>query len=503
MRSLFYLGTVLIMSQFLVSQTLNDITYLTQTSLTGSARYTAMAGAFGALGGDLTAISNNPAASSVFLNTEIGGSLNFQERENESKYYGEFTSLNEEAFYFDQLGAVFVFNNTNEENPWSRISAAINVNRVTNFDNQTSLSGINNKSIADYFLYYANGIAFEDIQLYDDETISDIYRYLGDEIGFGAQQAFLGYQSYIIDPLSPNDLEKSYISNVSSNKYRNNLDIINSGFHRKTSFNFSALYQNILHIGVNLNSHKLEFRNNQDFFEYDQDIDSYIYNVNFDNDLISYGDGFSIQFGGILKLKNIRIGATYDSPQWIDIKDETQQKLSAYRFEDDFEIQEIIDPEITNSYSPYRLKIPSKTSLSFAYIFNMSGLISIDYSSQNLSNTYLSQNDTSEFLNSVNTEVSKTLNPINILKIGGEYRFKDISFRAGYYYQTKNQDTNINEDQAVTLGIGFDFGASNLSLSLIKFEKNKDFVLFAKGLNSPYQIKENLTQITLSYNFKL
>ena len=162
MRSLFYLGTVLIMSQFLVSQTLNDITYLTQTSLNGSARYTAMAGAFGALGGDLTAISNNPAASSVFLNTEIGGSLNFQARENESKYYGEFTSLNEEAFYFDQLGAVFVFNNTNEENPWSRISAAINVNRVTNFDNQTSLSGINNTSIADYFLYYANGIAFED-----------------------------------------------------------------------------------------------------------------------------------------------------------------------------------------------------------------------------------------------------------------------------------------------------------------------------------------------------
>ena len=74
---------------------------------------------------------------------------------------------------------------------------------------------------------------------------------------------------------------------------------------------------------------------------------------------------------------------------------------------------------------------------------------------------------------------------------------------SGYYYQTKNQDTNINEDQAVTLGIGFDFGARNLSLSLIKFEKNKDFVLFAKGLNSPYQIKENLTQITLSYNFKL
>ena len=113
MRSLFYLGSVLIMSQFLVSQTLNDITYLTQTSLTGSARYTSMAGAFGALGGDLTAISNNPAASSVFLNTEIGGSLNFQERENESKYYGESTSLNEDHGYLG--GSMCSMQDTAEE----------------------------------------------------------------------------------------------------------------------------------------------------------------------------------------------------------------------------------------------------------------------------------------------------------------------------------------------------------------------------------------------------
>ena len=503
MRSLFYLGAMSIMSQFLVSQTLNDITYLTKTGLNGSARYTSMAGAFGALGGDLTAISNNPAASSVFLNTEIGGSINFQARKNEGKYSGESRSMDEEAFYFDQFGAVFVFNNTDEENPWSRISAAINVNRIANFDQQTSLSGNNNKSIADYFLYFANGIAFEDIQLYDNETISDIYRYLGDEIGFGAQQGFLGYQSYIIDPFSSNDLEKSYLSNITSSKYGNNLEIVNSGFHRKTSFNFSAFYQNILHLGVNLNSHKLEFRNNQDFFEGEHDLNSFVYDVNFSNDLISYGNGFSIQFGAILKLKKIRLGASYDSPQWIDIQDETQQKLSAYRFDNGFEIQEIIDPEITNSYSPYRLKIPSKTSLSFAYIFDIVGLISIDYSTQNLSNSYLNQDSASDFLNTVNTQINQTLNPINTLKIGGEYRLKDISLRAGYFYQSKNQDIDIDIDQAITLGIGFDFGGSNLNISFIKFEQNQNFNLFSKGLTTPYQISKNLTQLTLSYNFKL
>ena len=45
--------------------------------MSGSARYISMGGAFGALGGDVSAISDNPAGSSVFLNTEIGGTINY------------------------------------------------------------------------------------------------------------------------------------------------------------------------------------------------------------------------------------------------------------------------------------------------------------------------------------------------------------------------------------------------------------------------------------------
>ena len=37
----------------------------------------------------------------------------------------------------------FVFNNTNQESPWSRISAAININRIATFDQQAFLSGTN------------------------------------------------------------------------------------------------------------------------------------------------------------------------------------------------------------------------------------------------------------------------------------------------------------------------------------------------------------------------
>ena len=47
-----------------------------------------MGGAFGALGGDISAIIDNPAGSSVFLNTEIGGTVNYNNINYETVYFG-------------------------------------------------------------------------------------------------------------------------------------------------------------------------------------------------------------------------------------------------------------------------------------------------------------------------------------------------------------------------------------------------------------------------------
>ena len=67
MRNFYLLISGLLIMQHAVSQTVKDVTYFLGSELNGSARYNGMAGAFGALGGDLSAISINPAGSSVFL----------------------------------------------------------------------------------------------------------------------------------------------------------------------------------------------------------------------------------------------------------------------------------------------------------------------------------------------------------------------------------------------------------------------------------------------------
>ena len=503
MRYLTLLLGSLLMMQVTVAQNVNDVNRFLTTELNGSARFTSMAGAFGALGGDLTALSFNPASSSVFLNSEFGASINYKNKLTEGTYFGTSTNRENDDLSLDHFGAVFVFNNKNTESSWSRVSVGINLHKIATFDQKASVNGTNTNGIDQYFEYYADGLDFENLPLYDDETISEVYKILGDENGFGAQQAFLGYQSYIVNPFNFENGNTQYYSNVEYNQVNHQLSLNNDGWHRKTSFNVSGLYRDIFHIGVNINSHNLKFSSTQNLLETEQSLISPTYDINFNNKLLTLGNGTSVQIGGILRLKNIRLGATYDSPQWLTMIDETSQSIDTFYFEENFVINEIIDPNITNIYEPYELKIPSKTTLSFAYIFGAKGIISADYSSQNAGNTILSDQYGSNYLNTISSRVNSEFGAINTLKIGGEFRLKDISLRAGILTRNGVYKNSTTNDIALTLGVGIDFGASNLSLSLMNFEQNKRFELFSKGLTDVYNLTQKLTQVSVSYNIKL
>ena len=62
------------------AQNINDALRFSQTDLGGTARFKAMSGAFGALGGDLSAINVNPAGSSIFANNQLGICLLYTSR---------------------------------------------------------------------------------------------------------------------------------------------------------------------------------------------------------------------------------------------------------------------------------------------------------------------------------------------------------------------------------------------------------------------------------------
>ncbi|MGK0422139.1 MAG: hypothetical protein ACJAT9_001822, partial [Polaribacter sp.] len=59
-----------------------------QDDANGTARFTSMSGAFGALGGDLSVMSINPAGLSVYNNSSFAGSFNSRSTDITANYYG-------------------------------------------------------------------------------------------------------------------------------------------------------------------------------------------------------------------------------------------------------------------------------------------------------------------------------------------------------------------------------------------------------------------------------
>ena len=76
---------------FAQAQDISDALRFSQDNLVGTARFRAMGGAFGAVGGDFSAINVNPAGSAIFANNQVGFTLSTYNSKNKSKYFGKTT----------------------------------------------------------------------------------------------------------------------------------------------------------------------------------------------------------------------------------------------------------------------------------------------------------------------------------------------------------------------------------------------------------------------------
>jgi hypothetical protein len=497
------------------SQGISDALRYSQDNLNGTARFSAMSGAFGALGGDLSSLNINPAGSAIFSNNQMAVTLSNNSTKNNSNYVGTTSSDSNNSFDLNQAGGVFIFKTQDPKNDWKKISLAINYDKTNNFDNALFSEGTNpENSVADYFLSYANqngGQSLSNFQLQPNETISDLYSYLGSNanLGFGTQQAFLGYQGYIINPIDGTNLNNTlYTSNVPSggNYYQKN-SISANGYNGKLSFNAATSYKDKIYLGINLNSHFTDYTQSSSFYE-DNDTpltsEYTVSKLRFDNYLHTYGTGFSFQIGAIAKAsKEIRLGLAYESQTWYILNDELSQNLSAVRSKTGAnDTDDRVNPEVTNIYAPYKLQSPSKWTGSFAYIFGKIGLVSIDYAIKDYSNTQFKPKN--EFSNT-NTSMANLLNQSGEFRIGGEYKIDAWSLRAGYRfeqspYKDKNTMGNLT---GFSSGIGYNFGATKLDLSYTATHRDSNQFFFNRGFSEGADINTTTNTITATLLFEL
>ena len=90
------------------AQEINEALRYAQDNLNGTARFSAMSGAFGALGGDMSSLNVNPAGSAIFNNNQAALTLSNYYTKNNSNYSGSSYLEKNNAVDLNQAGAVFV-----------------------------------------------------------------------------------------------------------------------------------------------------------------------------------------------------------------------------------------------------------------------------------------------------------------------------------------------------------------------------------------------------------
>jgi hypothetical protein len=503
-RNLISVIIVFLFTSYSKAQTSQDALNFSTYGVFGSSRYTSMGGAFGSLGGDLSSLSDNPAGAAVFLYSEMG--LSFEVSFNNSLANGDNRNLPIKKSFSDlsQFGFILSLKNS-QEGSFSRLNFGFNIQKIQEFKN--NINSISSRSVGldQFFLNNAQGISLENLMTRENETISELYDFLGRNYGYITQQAFLGFNGYVIDPISNEETNTNYISSAKYNQVDHDFYIDRTGDHKKYSFTIATQYKNSIYLGLNLNSHQVYYQEKTDLTETNYLVDSDIDLIRFNNDVLTFGRGFSAQLGVIAKIStNIRFGLSYQSPTRLNLTEESTQFLITDHINSPEKslIRDIVDPQVINS-SKYKLSTPAKTSVSASYVFGSKGLISLEYSTKNYNNTNFIT-DKNSYLRDLNRDLSENHKKASMIRLGGEMRFREFTFRAGYYSEQTNLKNMDNSHYGTTLGIGYDMKNGKLfSLALKKANLNSINSLSTSGINDSFSANNNPTSIMASYSFKL
>lgn len=504
----FWMLICILTGGFLSAQELNEIVQYTTEELHGSARYQALAGAFGALGGDLSAISNNPASSTVFLLNEAGITIGLQSYATDTSYFKSLKSEETNSFDVGQAGFVMVF--VNSSSKWDKIAFGFNTQMMNNFNKNLYARGLNKQNgLADYFLDMAGSTLDRNIPFstYDFENnTNNEYSYLGEFYGADAQRTYLAYYTGLIN----------YYESVNEAPYYGYVDdkglgidqihdLQSKGGQRKYTLNFSGRYLEKLSLGVNINIYSLDYSHRK--LTSDKYVDrenSFLDQVDFIQELSSLGTGISFQLGALYKVSEVlRLGLNYTSPTYYEIEEEYSEALDVrYNADLDGAMGRALYPNVINLLPVYNLKTPSITQASMALVFGKNGLLSVDYGFKDFTSTKV--NDSNGDFDYLNDAINNNLDRASFLRAGGETRFGDISLRAGYWFDKTPYKNNqvMNDRSGFAIGTGIRFGNTSLDLTYTKTNQDYRQQLYNTGLTDTIDVQQQTGQVSLTYNVR-
>lgn len=483
------------------SQNVDDALRYSQIFYNGSARFNAMGGAFTALGGDLSSLSQNPAGLGVFRTSEISVSPQLFHFKSTSDYNDSRTEDYFSDFNLGQGGIVLNLKNNQSGSGLVTLNFGYSYSRTNNLDQSIKIQGHNeNSSLVGYWRKISDGII--DTGLYDE-----------------VPDAYLGWYTGLLDTLAGfRDAYGTVYDNYGRNTtdYSNQLTriITNSGYTGEHSIAIGGNYSNRLYFGVSLAITRLSYESRYEHAESsDSTLASGFEDFNYTFFYRDNGTGYALKFGFIYKpIEPLRIGFAFHTPTYFTINEYVNDNIVTNINNSPFPGHQ----QNNASWYSYHLTTPFRTSLGAAYQIGKLGVVSAEgeYAGYGMARFSTTANDDYDYTRKNDAIKGSLKNAFNY-RFGAEARVNSrLYFRGGYGYYGKTYATgDVNENicyNSYSAGAGFreqniyvDFGYTRITSpqKYILYEYYDDYLGKLVSSSSNMNLNRNIFAVTFGYKF--
>lgn len=361
MKKLFNILFVLICPLVLLAQDF-DIQNYSEDDIVGTARYVSMAGSFNALGGDVSAAMDNPAALGVFRHGEISLTMDFS-IDNVSS--DDLYAKNTYRFTVPQFAWVCHFDRSYRQSGLLHSSILLQYHRVKSFRRVGDFNGYSNLSITDLMADLTNaegGLTEADLQdnWWDENSIGTLSK--------------AGYEAYLINP-SPTNTAGWTSLLYQNESVKNNLYIEQHGSVDVYNFSWGGNINNVVYFGLGANLRSLSYERKATLTEARDRGAKDFYSV--ESTISTNGFGFDASFGMIVVPTDFfRIGVSYRTPQWMTTTTRSYSDVTNYNPPAEGSSRALYSYSYSYDQS---LSLPMQLSAGMAFMFGQKGTISMEY----------------------------------------------------------------------------------------------------------------------------
>jgi hypothetical protein len=484
----FVIVVLLCLSAGLSAQNVDDALRYSQLFYGGTSRFMSMGGAFTAIGGDISSLSQNPAGLGVFRSSEITLSPQLAHIKTNAGFYGRTSDF---LYDFNLSQAGIVSNLISNESGLISLNLGYSFNKTNNLNQSIRIQGVNtNSSLADYWANSNDGVYYKDL----------------------TDAAGIGFDAWVIDTItgsggySYGTVFSNYGDNPPSIYGQKVRRIITyDGYTGEHALSIGGNYNNKIFFGATLGISRLRFSSHYEHMETtDKNLLSGFKDFVFTDHFENTGTGYSIKMGVIIKpVEMLRLGFAFHSPTWYRINESFYENISSNLATQVFNV----DPQ----HYEYALATPFRVLAGAAVQVGKLGLLSADYEFADYSTARFSQTGDGYDYSEKNLEIKNTLKATHNVRLGGELRLSKLYLRGGFgYYGRAFQQGEDNENldyTSISGGIGFREQRVSIDFGFTNYMYDQKYILypldtkFYNPATASLSSNKNMFTLTLGYKF--